>query len=113
MTHQIWTILDEQTQEAVMVIHGTRDIAELNLSEGCVLVEGEVQQTAEPEVDVDVLLAERVRGRRDNRLAASDWTQVPDAPVDQAAWQVYRQALRDITEQEGFPLNITWPQPPA
>ena len=54
-----------------------------------------------------------VRQARATLLAASDWTQVPDAPVDQAAWQVYRQALRDITEQEGFPLDITWPVPPS
>ena len=39
---------------------------------------------------------ERMRLERNRLLAASDWTQVADAPVDRAAWATYRQALRDI-----------------
>lgn len=39
-------------------------------------------------------------------------TQVADAPVDKAAWATYRQALRDITAQQGFPWNVTWPEQP-
>jgi hypothetical protein len=54
----------------------------------------------------------RVRADRDGRLASTDWTQVADAPVDQAAWAVYRQALRDIPQQAGFPYTVTWPQEP-
>jgi hypothetical protein len=57
-------------------------------------------------------LAAQARAERNALLAASDWTQVPDAPVDQAAWAAYRQALRDITSQEGFPEAITWPVAP-
>jgi len=53
-----------------------------------------------------------VRQERNALLAASDWTQVADAPVDQAAWAVYRQELRDITDGEGFPQNIIWPTEP-
>lgn len=56
--------------------------------------------------------AERVRDERDRLLAASDWTQVADAPVDQAAWAAYRQALRDIPQQAGFPDAVTWPTEP-
>jgi hypothetical protein len=57
--------------------------------------------------------AERnVRFRRNDLLADTDWTQVADAPVDQAAWATYRQALRDITTQAGFPTDITWPTKP-
>lgn len=52
------------------------------------------------------------RAIRTAKLAACDWTQLADAPVDSAAWAVYRQALRDITEQEGFPYDITWPAEP-
>lgn len=43
--------------------------------------------------------AAALRGERDRRLAATDWTQMPDAPLadaDRAAWQAYRQALRDM-----------------
>jgi len=53
-----------------------------------------------------------VRSERNAKLSASDWTQVADAPVDQAAWATYRQALRDITAQEGFPWTIDWPVQP-
>jgi len=52
------------------------------------------------------------RSKRNALLASSDWTQVADAPVDQSAWRTYRQALRDITEQEGFPADVVWPTPP-
>jgi len=56
--------------------------------------------------------AEEVRAERDRLLAASDWTQVLDAPVDQAAWAAYRQALRDVPQQEGFPHDVAWPVKP-
>lgn len=54
----------------------------------------------------------RVRSTRNRLLAESDWTQVLDAPVDRAAWANYRQALRDVTLQAGFPSNVTWPSKP-
>ena len=46
---------------------------------------------------------------RDRLLASSDWTQVADAPVDQAAWAAYRQELRDLPDQSGFPEKVIWP----
>jgi gentisate 1,2-dioxygenase len=52
------------------------------------------------------------RTQRNNLLSESDWTQVADAPVDKAAWATYRQALRDISSQEGFPISINWPIKP-
>jgi len=57
-------------------------------------------------------LAAQIRAERDRLLADSDWTQVPDAPVDQAAWATYRQALRDVPEQAGFPEDVVWPSKP-
>lgn len=60
-----------------------------------------------------VALAAQARAKRDSLLSASDWTQLPDAPVDHAAWATYRQALRDITKQPDFPFNINWPTPPS
>lgn len=56
--------------------------------------------------------ADQVRAERDQLLAASDWTQVADAPVDQAAWADYRQALRDVPDQVGFPADVAWPVEP-
>lgn len=54
----------------------------------------------------------QVRAERNNKLAASDWTQLADTPVDKAAWAAYRQALRDITAQAEFPWTINWPTQP-
>lgn len=58
---------------------------------------------------------EEARAQRDKLLAETDWTQVLDAPIDattREAYRAYRQALRDIPEQEGFPAAITWPELP-
>jgi len=52
------------------------------------------------------------REERNRRLAASDWTQVADAPVDQTKWAAYRQELRDLTNQPGFPDDVSWPEEP-
>ena len=49
---------------------------------------------------------------RNIQLSDSDWTQLPDSPVDRVAWAVYRQALRDVTTQLNFPWNIQWPESP-
>jgi hypothetical protein len=56
--------------------------------------------------------AVEARAERNRLLSASDWTQVADAPVNQAAWAIYRQALRDIPEQSGFPHFVEWPITP-
>jgi hypothetical protein len=50
--------------------------------------------------------------KRNRLLYECDWTQVADAPVDQAAWAAYRQELRDVTSQETFPSEVTWPVAP-
>jgi len=56
--------------------------------------------------------AAEVRAERNAKLVATDWTQITDATADKTAWAVYRMALRDITEQSGFPWTITWPDAP-
>ena len=56
--------------------------------------------------------AKSVRSSRSDNLKESDWTQVADAPVDKAAWATYRQALRDIPQQAGFPWAVEWPTQP-
>lgn len=67
---------------------------------------------APTQAELDAEASAKVRGERDQLLTASDWTQAPDAPVDQAAWATYRQALRDIPQQQGFPSEIAWPAQP-
>lgn len=61
---------------------------------------------------VDENQAKSIRSTRDEKLKSTDWTQVDDAPVDKAAWATYRQALRDIPAQEGFPWDVQWPVEP-
>jgi len=61
----------------------------------------------------DALAWDEVRAERDRLLAASDWTQVADAPVDAAVWATYRQALRDVPQDYATPDEVVWPIQPA
>ena len=70
-------------------------------------------RTANPISDINAW--EIVRSMRNNELTATDWTQLPDSPLTtakKAEWAVYRQELRDVTEQEN-PREIVWPTPVA
>lgn len=60
-------------------------------------------------------LSYTVRSQRDAKLSDTDYLVVPDYPIspeDLEAVKVYRQALRDIPEQSGFPKNVQWPVEP-
>ena len=71
-----------------------------------------VDKTAE-EIQAETLSkAEEVRTERNQKLTESDWTQLADAPVDKTAWATYRQALRGIPTQSGFPYSVVWPDVP-
>ena len=54
-----------------------------------------------------------LRSGRALLLKSSDWTQVPDAPVDATAWATYRQQLRDLPANTTDPRNVEWPVPPS
>lgn len=59
--------------------------------------------------------AANVRSRRDNLLQETDWIVIKSYERGEnipAEWEVYRQALRDITAQAGFPYEVTWPTKP-
>lgn len=56
--------------------------------------------------------ASSIRQSRSEMLKSSDWTQLADSPVDKLAWATYRQALRDVPNQSGFPWTIEWPTQP-
>jgi len=74
-----------------------------------------VEDIPEPEPEPEpepVDPAITARQERDYLLTSSDWTQVADAPVDQAAWASYRSLLRVVPQQSGFPTDITWPTKP-
>jgi len=70
------------------------------------------------DMDADAIAAKdagqatSVRSQRTEKLKDSDWTQVADSPANKVVWATYRQALRDITAQAGFPWDITWPSAP-
>jgi hypothetical protein len=61
---------------------------------------------------LDASQAASQRAFRNTLLSDCDWTQLPDAPVNTQAWASYRQALRDVTSQTGFPWDIQWPEKP-
>ena len=61
----------------------------------------------------DLIKATEIRTLRDKFLASSDWTQLPDTAVDKEAWGMYREELRDITRQKGFPSEVVWPEAPS
>lgn len=71
-----------------------------------------VALTPQEAATVESQTANDVRQQRDLLLENSDWTQVADAPVDKAAWAAYRQQLRDVPSQTGFPFNVVWPAKP-
>lgn len=69
-----------------------------------------------PYVPTDEELAERIRRDRDEKLEETDFFVMPDYPSDPKDLEevkTYRQALRDITKQKGFPKEVTWPEPPS
>ena len=84
--------------------------------------DGEIPFTIEEEAAQDALeaewaagendrLAEMARAERNAKLAETDWTASSDVTMS-AAMTTYRQALRDVPAQEGFPVDITWPEKP-
>ena len=55
--------------------------------------------------------ATQVRAQRDTLLAESDHMALADRITDE--WRTYRQSLRDVPAQAGFPTNVTWPTAPS
>jgi len=74
------------------------------------LVDG-VIRSVEPTTEE---LAAAARSQRNALLAATDWSQAADVPqATKDLWAPYRQALRAVPEQSGFPTDIQWPVKPA
>ena len=67
------------------------------------------------DAEYDTVLAASARQKRDRLIAVTDYLVTPDYPISDdrlAKVKIYRQALRDIPEQAGFPRTITWPEKP-
>lgn len=76
---------------------------------------GKVRQKS-PEAKEEIAtdrLKEAVRIQRNILLTNSDWTQLPDTSVNREAWQEYRNKLKDVPQQSGFPHDVVWPEKPA
>jgi hypothetical protein len=72
--------------------------------------------TAEEQAEIEAQKAKQVRSERNAKLTETDWTQVDDTPLDNVAknaWANYRQALRDVPDQAGFPFDVNWPSVPV
>lgn len=65
-------------------------------------------QTAQP--DTTAIKAVAIRAERNALLAASDSMALADRITDK--WRTYRQSLRDLPAQSGFPISVTWPNKP-
>lgn len=79
------------------------------------MLPGETAVDAIPDALFATLKAVDVRRQRDVLLAACDWTQAADSPLNSAtksAWASYRTALRNVPQQTGFPATINWPSAP-
>ena len=69
----------------------------------------------EAKAAADVAQTKSVRQTRDDKLKETDWMVIRSAETSialAAEWAAYRQALRDITAQDGFPWEVTWPDAP-
>ena len=75
-------------------------------------INGQFVEPPEPEQPLEQLAA-TARSKRDSLLAQTDWTQAADVPqATKDLWAPYRQALRDVPQQSGFPTEIVWPVKP-
>lgn len=76
---------------------------------------GDIYENGEfktPPVDLEALSKE-IRAERDQNLLSTDWTQASDVPqATKDKYATYRQALRDIPQQAGFPQTVVWPTQP-
>ena len=62
---------------------------------------------------LDAQQAKSLREERNRKIAETDWTQGKDIPDNiSSKWAVYRQALRDVPAQAGFPWDVQWPTQP-
>ena len=135
----IYTIYDETTGQILRVV--TTNEIDSQIKDGELFIEGEfsdvsyyienAQAVLIPEqpsqysifdfstkqwVLVPDLAISDVATKRNKLLYSSDWTQIPNNPLtaeQQASWATYRQELRDVTTQSGYPYNVVWPVAPA
>ena len=86
-----------------------RDMFSDTTEDGVTTTKAEHETAYQTRLDADK--AKSVRSERDQKLKDTDWMGMSDVTMS-AEWSTYRQALRDIPSQAGFPNTITWPTEP-
>jgi len=86
-----------------------RDMFSDTTEDGVTTTKAEHEAAYQAQVDADA--AKAVRAERDQKLKDTDWMGMSDVTMS-ADWANYRQALRDVPSQTGFPNTITWPSEP-
>jgi len=87
-----------------------RDMFSDTTEDGVTTTKAEHETAYQTRLDTEA--AERVRSERDQKLKDTDWMGMSDVTMS-ADWATYRQALRDVPTQEGFPHTVTWPEEPG
>ena len=80
--------------------------------DGNEVVTTKAEHEAAYQTGLDEKAAEDVRNQRDKLIADTDWMALSDSTLT-PAWAAYRQALRDVTAQAGFPHTVDWPKEPV
>jgi len=103
----------EASPEYDPLTHRLQHSSEPVLNDGkWVLTKTVVELTAAQIADRDTAKGKEVRSQRDKLIADTDWMALSDNTLT-AEWATYRQALRDVTSQEGFPHSVEWPEKPV
>lgn len=102
------------TPSGYSYLEGTADISTQKISSGSIVSKSSSEETT---FNNEVLSRDAER-KRNNLLLNSDYLQTVDFNLSlsdsaRSNWQTYRQALRDITGQAGYPSSITWPTKPT
>jgi len=87
-----------------------RDMFSDTTEDGVTTTKAEHETAYQARLDADA--ADSVRAERETKLKESDWMALSDVTMT-AEWSTYRQALRDVPEQAGFPHTVTWPTEPG
>ena len=127
---QYRTIYLKDTGEIVRVMRMSDEMLDSNLANNPLWASIDIQTLnyRQKRVDLDTLqiidaaitpaVADYIRSKRANLLRSSDWTQMPDSPLDEAKkaeWAAYREALRDLPDEQGSVNSvdeIVWPVRP-
>jgi hypothetical protein len=123
MEDKIYTKYDPKTGEIISIFTGNAADAKLNgpciegnySSDEYRIVYGKPVRKNDDEInEVEIKKAwTSLREERNNLLAGSDYTQLPDTTVNKEAWKLYRNSLRDLPNNTTDPLNPIWPTKPS